>query len=77
MVRLLAFAARAAAGKAVTHPADNFAVGKLYEEQGCQEAAAEFYRKAASCRNRQLQYTKLHLSLLYKRQGKWQEAKAI
>lgn len=78
MVRLLAFAARAAAGKAVTHPADNFAVGKLYEEQGCQEAAAEFYRKAASCRNRQLQYkAKLHLSLLYKRQGKWQEAKAI
>ncbi|NLN07900.1 MAG: hypothetical protein GX167_09815 [Firmicutes bacterium] len=77
MVRLLAVVAQAAAGSP-PHPADNFALGRLYAGQGAWEKAIECYRKAAACGNLQVAAKALlHLSLLYKRQGRWPEAAGI
>jgi uncharacterized protein len=77
MVRLLARVARAA-GNEPEHPADCFALGKLYYESGQVEKAVNCYKKAACCGDERLeQAALLRLSFVYKRQGMWAEAAAL
>jgi hypothetical protein len=78
MVRLLTCVARATAGDEPEHPADNFALGKLFYENGQVKEAVSCYKKAACCGNERLeQAALLCLSFVYKRQGKWKEATAL
>ncbi len=78
MVRLLARVAGAAGGEELAHPADNYALARLYQESGRLNEAIKYLKRAACCGDERVEVEAIfRLSLVYKRRGMWLEAAAL
>ncbi len=76
MITLLGKVRRTIAGAGVEHPAECFALGRLYRQAGRIEPAESWFRRAAAGGSPLARRSLLELSFIFKSQGRWAEAAA-
>lgn len=77
MVTLLGQVVQTSSGAGVEHPAECFALGRLYRQSGSPALAEEWFRQAAAAPETNLaRRSLLELSFIMKSQDRWEEAAA-